>query len=108
MKKDANIQLMDDLMNGIIQTDEWENIQNADPVIAAAFERFSKALDEVKSRITREQYVELSDAVCHYVASFDTAAILYGMHIATSIRDIAARPADLSGYILRRMNGGKA
>ena len=105
MKKDINAQIMDDIMNGITQTDVWERIQQEDPMILKAEARLEKALERVEGLIPRDLYAELSDAASGTLSAMGDAGILYGMHVVFAMQDVAARPADLSRHVLDRMEG---
>ena len=45
---------------------------------------------------------ELWDALCNLEEAQEAAAVLYGVRVANAIRDVAARPADLSHYVIDR------
>lgn len=103
MKKDINVQIMDDIMNGITQTDVWERIKQEDPMILKAEAQLEKALERVEGLIPRDLYAELSDAASGALSAMGDAGILYGMHVVFAMQDVAARPADLSRHVLDRM-----
>lgn len=99
MKK-ADLALMNEIMDGIVQTDEWTKLQIIDPGVQAAANQWRQAMESAKAHLPRAVYIELSDAHACEVGAIGDAAILYGIHVANTIRDIAARPSDLSKYIL--------
>ena len=101
---DKNLVLMDDLMmNAITQLDEWQVIQMHDPRIATADERYYAALEQARALIPAELYAELSDAHASELAATGDVGILFGIHVADAIRDVASRPTDLSRHILKRI-----
>lgn len=102
---DKNLALMDDIVQSICQTDEWNEIQLNDPRITAARDRWEAALERARAFLPNELYMELSDAQAGEVAYTSDAGILLGIHVADAIRDVASRPADLSRHILERMEG---
>ena len=102
---DKNLALADEIMNSITQLPEWDEIQVHDPRIAVSVNRFRAALRQVKALIPEELYMELSDAHSDEVTYIGDAGILFGLHVADAIRDVASRPADLSRYILERIGG---
>ena len=96
--------LMDDLMmNAITQLDEWQELQMHDPRITAASDRFDAALERVRDLIPKDTYAELADAYSSGLSATGDAGILFGVHLSDVIRDVASRPADLSRYILNRI-----
>ena len=99
---EKNISIMDDLMQVIIQTEEWETIQATDPAIRKADKEITTLLCEAKSHVPKALYLKLEDAVYNYSNAVSDAAILYGIHVADAIRDVSARPQDLSRHVLGR------
>lgn len=102
---DKNLALMDSVMDVITQSDEWRDIQKNDPRITASYERWDSVLERVKPILPWKLYAELSDAHDSDLAVISDAGILFGIHVAEAIRDVASRPADLSRHILERMKG---
>ena len=98
---DKNLDLMDDIMRGVYQSDEWQNILAHDPSIVAAAARWSAVLTQVKDFLPKRLYMELDSAHTDEVTDTSEAGILFGIHVADAIRDVASRPADLSRYALK-------
>lgn len=105
---DKSVKLVDELMNAIIQTDEWNEIQLNDPDIAEKSERLNRLLDQLRDAappeladLVGELEGAALDAACSYIAP----AIMYGLHIADAIRDVSSRPWDLSRYVMQRIGG---
>ena len=99
---DKNFALMNKIMGAVTQSEEWQEIQMRDPAIAAADARFSAAMEQAKAVIPRELYSELSDAHTAALLATGDAGVLFGVHVADVIRDVAAGSADLSRYVLER------
>lgn len=100
-----NLNLMDSILDAITETDEWRDLQMRDPMAAAARNRLEAALEQVKPLIPVELYIELSDIYTAGIVAAGYSGILFGIHVADAIRDVASRPADLSRHILKRMEG---
>ena len=98
----GTLSLMADIMNGITSADEWTRIQTNDPGIAAADDMLDKALRDAKPYLPRAIYEELSNASVSIASAYSDAGILYGIHVATVIRDVTARPEGMSWYYLER------
>lgn len=104
---DKNLILMNSiLMDGIAQLEEWRDAQMNDPRFTAAVNRFDTALEQARTTIPEELYRELDDAYADGISAIGDIGILFGIHVADAIRDVTSRPADLSRYILERMESG--
>ena len=108
MDNEKNLALMDNIMNGIMQTGECDEIPMHDPMITVADARWDAAIEQVKTLIPEELYAELHDAYMAGADAFGDADILYGIHVADAIRDVASRPADLSRHVLKRIEEARA
>lgn len=104
---DKNLVLVDEIMNTITGSGqgEWDEIQTHDPMIIAADNRFEAMMEQVKALIPEKLYNELYDAHSSVGSAIGDAGILFGIHVADAIRDVASRPADLSRHILKRIEG---
>lgn len=105
---EKNLVLMDDIMQMVVQADEWQDIQLNDPRIAAARDHWNAVLERAKAFLPKEIYIELEDAEAGEVSATSDAGILFGIHVANAIRDVASRPADLSRRVLKRMKEARA
>ena len=97
-----DVALMDDLMDGITQTDLWNQIQQTDPMLLEADKQLDDALAAVKTKCTDEELKAISDAASAYGTALDYAAIMYGIHVADTIRSVCANPSDVTRYIMQR------
>lgn len=79
------------LMATITQANEWFRICNEDPQIQRA-----------SALVPEDIMGELWGALCNLEEAQESSAILYGIRVAGAIRDVAARPADLSHYVIDR------
>lgn len=93
-----DLSLMDSIMNGIDQTDEWMDIQLNDPGLKAAASQLRRAMERAKAYLPKELYNELSDAQSGELAAHSDLAILYGMHVAAVIQAVAANPSELTRF----------
>lgn len=104
--QDKNLGLMDDIMGALNQADEWQEIQKKDPMITSADNHFNALAEQAKALLPEKLYDELYDAHFSVVSAMCDAGILFGIHVADAIKDVASRPADLSRYVLNRMKRG--
>lgn len=105
MINDKNLDLMDCIMDAITDSEEWLEIQMHDPMAVDAANRFNAALEQAKDLLPREIYNKLSDVYMSGVVAAGNSGILFGLHVADVIRDVASRPADLSRHIQKRIQG---
>lgn len=104
-----NLDLMDELLSVLTQTEEWENRQGTDPQIKAAEKELEVALKNVSHFVPREVYKPLEDgAIMSVVNAYAEAGILYGIQVADAIHAAAANPNALSQHILNRVAAQKA
>lgn len=99
---DKNVRIMDELMQAVVQTDEWEDIQENDPEIKQADRELVSTLQELKKVVPPELYFKIERVAYEYSNAVEYAAMLYGIRIANAIRDVSARPFDLSRHIMAR------
>lgn len=107
MKKESlqvNLEIMDELMGAITQTDEWIRIQMEDPQIKKAQAALDLAIRNVSHFVPEEVYKPLEDSATNAVSAYADAAILYGIQVADAIHTAASKPDALSQHILNRIS----
>ena len=103
----VDLEIMDELMGAITQTDEWQRIQMEDPQIKKAQAELDLALRNVSHFVPVEVFKPLDDSVANAVFSYVDAAILYGIQVADAIHTAASRPSDLSRHVMERLAAQK-
>lgn len=106
-----DLAIMDNLVGAIVNSDVWDQEQRQNPEIQDALKTMEKELEQIRGLVPDEAIGRIEDATFGYSTAFCTAAILCGMHVANIIRDVSARPSDLSQFILdrtSRQKGGQA
>ena len=103
---DKNMEIISQLMATITQTNEWFRICNEDPQIQRASHGLQLTMARVSALVPEAIMDELWDALGDLEQAQETAAILYGIRVADAIRDVAARPTDLTRYIIDRAKTG--
>ncbi len=99
---EKNMEIISQLLSTIMQTNEWFCICNEDPQIQRASQGLQYTMARVSALVPEAMMDELWDALCNLEAAQETAAVLYGIRVADAIRDVAARPTDLSHYVIDR------
>lgn len=103
-KNDKNVELVYELMGAITQTTEWNHIMSTDPCITQAEEEFERNLCKLKALGCHSDLIDaLDDSMRDANDSAVDAAILYGIHVAFALLDVAGRIPDCSRYVLRKM-----
>lgn len=100
---EKQIAIVDQIVSGVLQTDEWLNIQLNDPAIKRASEKFADVLDRLKPLVPEELADELDIAVGECLSALETPAIMYGVFVADAIRTVSANPSDVSRHMLERI-----
>ena len=97
---DKNFELVDCMMDGILQTEEWRRISMNDPQIVAGQAQLNALMDKLAERVPRKMMMDLEEAINQAsIAGWD-AAVLYGIHVGLAVRKIAADPM---GYSAARL-----
>lgn len=100
----TELEIMDELMNAVTQTDEWKRIQLQDARILEAERELYGVLEQVRQYIPAHLMAELEDAMCGAVpAAYGDVGILYGIQVADAIHAVAAKPTLLSRHIMERV-----
>lgn len=102
-QKINNMALVDNIMEVITQTDEWEDIQLHDPRIVAANKALKAEMEALQ--LPFDEYCGLELAIGQATATVIDAAILYGIHVAFALQDVVGRIPDLSRHIMQRTGG---
>lgn len=103
---DKNMEIISQLMVTITQTNEWFRICHEDAQIQRATLGLQAVMERVAALVPDGLMDELWDALGNLEEAQETAAILYGIRVADAIRDVAARPTDLTRYIIDRAKTG--
>lgn len=99
---EKNMEIISQLLSTIMQTNEWFRICNENPQIQQASHALQLTMARVSAMVPETIMDELWDTLCNLEEAQETAAVLYGIRVADAIKDVAARPADLSHYIIDR------
>ena len=94
---------MADIMDGIVQSEEWAELQMNDPGIKAAESRLRRAMENARAYLPAEDYMELSDAQTGEVSAHCDVALLYGMRVTALIQAATANPSEMTRFLLERV-----
>ena len=104
-KVDENLVLVDDIMNAITQTDEWQEIQLNDPRVVASTNALREKMAALRPLFSFKEYSGLERVVLEAATSIAEPAIMYGIHVAFALQDVTGRIPDFSRHIMQRTGG---
>lgn len=87
---------VNDIVEAVVTSDGWNDIQQNDPQIKEAEQTFESTIEGCANEGA------VYDAAMELVGAYVDAAILYGIHVANTIRSVSADPTALSRYIMER------
>lgn len=96
-------EIFEDVVDSIMQTEEWFQITMSNPRINEAEKKLSALLESIKGQIPEDVYNQLMDATAETSVAYTEAAILYGMSVANTLYELAANPNVYSQFIINRM-----
>lgn len=100
----ASFAIMDSLMDAIVCSDVWNQIQQSDPMIQQAEQARYAAEKEAAAILPRDLFQRLSEATTSVESATVTAAILYGMRVSAAISTATLHQTEFSQHILDRTN----
>lgn len=74
------------ILDAITQTEDWNRLQSS-PLVSEANEKLLEELHKLPD------YEDVAAAAYQYATACERAAILYGVHLADTLRSAAADPA---------------
>lgn len=95
-----NVEIIHNVMDGILQTEKWEKILTEDPQIAAAEDKLRAVMEAVSARVPKAVRGELESAIVWTQNAFVDAAVLYGISVAQTIQAFASAPAGYTAHLL--------
>ena len=104
-QKINNMALVDNIMEAITQTDEWQEIQLNDPRVVASTNALREKMAALRPLFSFREYSGLEAAVWRAASSIVEPAIMYGIHVALTLQDATWHISDFSLYFLQRFGG---
>ena len=87
-----NSVLMGEILEAITQSEDWEDVQQNDPLIQKANAGFEAAIQEAKKYLPIDVFLKVNDAWGTSIKEHGDAGILFGLRVADTIREMAAHP----------------
>ena len=99
------LSLMTDIFDAISGADEWSRRQMEDKCISDADNSFACVQEKLRPYLTKELFNELDGARARLTSAYGDAGIMYGIYVASVLRDIGRHSTELSAVYSERMNG---
>ena len=93
MTGEMKISLVGDIITNIVCSDTWGQEQLDNPVIAEKTARLESMLRTIGNYVPETLMCELESTIYEYTGAYESAAILFGIHVADALREIAAKPS---------------
>ena len=86
----------------LTQSDEWFRLCDSDEGIREANDSLQAMIDNLAADNPDEMMDQLWEAVCRVCDACSVVAMLYGIRVANSIRDVSAQSLSLTMQALRQ------
>lgn len=93
------LNIADDIIQALDQTDAWQERVKRDPMIREAEKELSLALGKAS--------LDVTDAITGAIAAHTQAAMIFGMHAAWALQEVASSPYQLSAQMLKRREASR-
>ena len=88
-----NQELYADIMEHIMQTEVWEQIEKNNPMIDTSSRRLHALLNNLRGQLSDEIVETIFNDIFNYVTATAESAVLYGIQVANALNEIIANPA---------------
>lgn len=90
MNSKMKMALADDILTGIVCSQVWDRRQRNDPEIVKNSAQLERVMCTVSEYLPEEILAALEDAITNCIGAHEQAAILFGIHTADALREVAA------------------
>ena len=97
-----NQELYADIMEHIMQTEVWEQIEKNNPMIDTSSRRLHALLNNLRGQLSDEIVETIFNDIFNYVTATAESAVLYGIQVASALNEIIANPAAYSQKVLQK------
>lgn len=102
MAKLNYLDIMDDVLIAITESESWQEVLRTDSRIDHAQDRFYASLEIIRSKCGDTLFVEIEDRFLGAINAHIDAAVLYGMHVGRALGIVTDDPCKLNDHILKR------
>ncbi len=96
----VNPEIYLEVMNILLQTDVWYDMEDNNPIISSASENIFDKLEKLRGELSDEVVDKLSYDIFNYFSAGTETALLYGIQVAASLNEIICNPNVYSQYML--------
>lgn len=97
-----NQELYADIMEHIMQTEVWEQIEKDNPMIDTSSRRLHALLNNLRGQLSDEIVETIFNDIFNYVTATAESAVLYGIQVANALNEIIINPNAYSQNIVQR------
>lgn len=97
------LELADEIISAVLSASAFERFMAECEDVNEADRRIDEVLESIADVVPVQALEDLRDTVAQVTAAYSKAGTLYGIHVAATMSEAAAHPADLSRYIMERV-----
>lgn len=90
MSHETKMAIVEDILTGIVCSQAWGREQLNAPEIVKNAAQLERVMCTVSEYLPEEMLAALEDAITNCIGAHEQAAILFGIHTADALREIAA------------------
>lgn len=90
MSHETKMAIVEYILTGIVCSQAWGREQLNDPEIVKNAAQLEKVLRIVSEYVPEAVLSKLEDAITNYTGAYEQAAILFGIHTANALQEVAA------------------
>lgn len=90
MNRETKMAIVADILTGIVCSQAWGREQLNNPEIVKNSAQLEKVLRIVSEYVPEAVLSKLEDAITNYTGAYEQAAILFGIHTANALQEVAA------------------
>lgn len=89
MSHETKMAIVEDILTGIVCSQAWGREQLNDPEIVKNSAQLERVMCTVSEYLPEEMLAALEDAIINCIGAHEQAAILFGIHTAEALREVA-------------------
>ena len=90
MSHETKMAIVEDILTGIVCSQAWGREQLNNPEIVKNAAQLERVMCTVSEYLPEEILAALEDAITNCIGAHEQAAILFGIHTADALREVAA------------------
>lgn len=90
MNRETKMAIVADILTGIVCSQAWGREQLNNPEIVKNSAQLERVMCTVSEYLPEEMLAALEDAITNCIGAHEQAAILFGIHTADALREVAA------------------